>query len=69
MIYRVPSMQRCDVAKGVAASDMYDFLVDIVPKELMQIKSKVSPIPILFMSRASVKYRNILITISFCHST
>ncbi|GAB5031483.1 transcriptional activator hap5 [Nannochloropsis oceanica] len=33
-------VQRCDVARGISISDMFDFLVDLVPREYMHIKSK-----------------------------
>lgn len=33
-------LQRCDVARGISLSDMFDFLIDIVPREYMHIKCK-----------------------------
>lgn len=35
--------QRCDIARGISVSDTFDFLIDIVPREYMHIKSKVRP--------------------------
>lgn len=36
-----PTTQRCDIATGRCKSDMFDFLVDVLPERLRKIKSKV----------------------------
>ena len=37
-------MQRSDIAMAITKNDMFDFLIDIVPREEIQLKTKAQKV-------------------------